>query len=141
MCWSDDSDFHFIPMDGLGVAIDLGTTTLAAQLVNRETGEVLAVETAINPQARFGGDIMTRIDTASRLKKQNEMQRLIRAQLFEMIMNLFQSSQTVKNDLKRVIIVGNAVMHNIFCGIDVAPMGFHPFDPFQTIWKYIHQKR
>ena len=129
---SDDSDFHFTPMDGLGVAIDLGTTTLAAQLVNRETGEVLAVETAINPQARFGGDIMTRIDTASRLKKQEEMQQLIRDQLFEMIMNLFQSSQTVKNDLKRIIIVGNAVMHNIFCGIDVAPMGFHPFEPISN---------
>ena len=66
------------------------------------------------------------------LKKQNEMQRLIRAQLFEMIMNLFQSSQTVKKDLKRVIIVGNAVMHNIFCGIDIAPMGFHPFEPISN---------
>ena len=47
-------------------------------------------------------------------------------------MNLFQSSQTVKDDLKRIIIVGNAVMHNIFCGIDVEPMGFHPFEPISN---------
>jgi len=129
---SDNSDFHFTPMDGLGVAIDLGTTTLAAQMVNRETGEVLAVETSINPQAKYGGDIMTRIDAASRLGKQGEMQQLIRAELFGMIKKLFHGSQMDMGDLKRIIIVGNAVMHNIFCGIDVAPMGFHPFEPISN---------
>ena len=126
---SDDSDFQFSPMHGFGVAIDLGTTTLAAQLVNRETGEVLAVETAINPQAKYGGDIMTRIDAASRLVKQNEMQLLIRSKLNDMIIDLFHSSNEKISRLKRIIIVGNAVMHNIFCGIDVEPMGYHPFEP------------
>ncbi len=129
---SDDSDFQFIPLDGLGVAIDLGTTTLAAQLVNRETGEVLAVETAINPQAKFGGDIMTRIDAASRLKKHEEMQQLIRSKLMDMITDLLKSSNEEMMKLKRVIIVGNAVMHNIFCGIDVTPMGYHPFEPISN---------
>ena len=126
---SDDSDFQFSPMHGFGVAIDLGTTTLAAQLVNRETGEVLAVETAINPQAKYGGDIMTRIDAASRLVKQNEMQLLIRSKINDMIIDLFHSSNEKISRLKRIIIVGNAVMHNIFCGIDVEPMGYHPFEP------------
>lgn len=126
---SDDSDFQFSPMDGLGVAIDLGTTTLAMQLVNRETGEVLAVETDINPQAKYGGDIMTRIDAASRLVKQNEMQLVIRSKINDMIINLFHSSNEKNSRLKRIIIVGNAVMHNIFCGIDVEPMGYHPFEP------------
>ena len=126
---SDDSDFQFSPMHGFGVAIDLGTTTLAAQLVNRETGEVLAVETAINPQAKYGSDIMTRIDAASRLVKQNEMQLLIRSKLNDMIIDLFHSSNEKISRLKRIIIVGNAVMHNIFCGIDVEPMGYHPFEP------------
>ncbi|MDP6339017.1 MAG: ASKHA domain-containing protein [Candidatus Marinimicrobia bacterium] len=126
---SDGSNFHFSPMDGLGIAIDLGTTTLAAQLVDRKTGEVLAVETSINPQAKYGGDIMTRIDTASRLEKQNEMQRLIRSKLNEMIVDLFHHSNEKISKLKRIIIVGNAVMHNIFCGIDVEPMGYHPFEP------------
>ncbi|MBT3663236.1 MAG: DUF4445 domain-containing protein [Candidatus Marinimicrobia bacterium] len=126
---SDDSDFQFSPMHGFGVAIDLGTTTLAAQLVNRETGEVLAIETAINPQAKYGSDIMTRIDAASRLVKQNEMQLLIRSKINDMIIDLFHSSNENISRLKRIIIVGNAVMHNIFCGIDVEPMGYHPFEP------------
>jgi uncharacterized 2Fe-2S/4Fe-4S cluster protein (DUF4445 family) len=126
---SDDSDFQFSPMHGFGVAIDLGTTTLAAQLVNRETGEVLAIETAINPQAKYGSDIMTRIDAASRLVKQNEMQLLIRSKINDMIIDLFHSSNEKISRLKRIIIVGNAVMHNIFCGVDVEPMGYHPFEP------------
>ncbi|MDP7128224.1 MAG: ASKHA domain-containing protein, partial [Candidatus Marinimicrobia bacterium] len=129
---SDDSDFQFSPMHGFGVAIDLGTTTLAAQLVNRETGEVLAIETAINPQAKYGGDIMTRIDVASRLEKQDEMQWIIRAKLNDMIIDLFHSSNEKNSRLKRIIIVGNAVMHNIFCGIDVEPMGYHPFEPISN---------
>lgn len=46
---------------GLGIAIDLGTTTIAAQLVDLATGSVLAVETLLNPQAVFGSDVMSRI--------------------------------------------------------------------------------
>ena len=46
-----------------------------------------------------------------------------------MIINLFHSSNEKNSRLKRIIIVGNAVMHNIFCGIDVEPMGYHPFEP------------
>jgi uncharacterized 2Fe-2S/4Fe-4S cluster protein (DUF4445 family) len=49
------------PRDGFGIAIDLGTTTLAAQLVDLTSGEVLATETALNPQARHGADLMSRI--------------------------------------------------------------------------------
>ncbi len=126
---TDDSNFNFSSQKGYGIAIDLGTTTLAAQLVNRETGEVIAVETALNPQAKYGGDIMTRIDAASRLHKQDEMQTIIYSKLIDMIMALFRSSNKKLSRLKRISIVGNAVMHNIFCGIDVEPMGFHPFEP------------
>ena len=45
---SDDSAFHFTPRDGFGVAVDLGTTTLVAQLVDLRTGRVLGVRTALN---------------------------------------------------------------------------------------------
>ena len=49
---------------GLGIAIDLGTTTIAAQLIDLATGNVLAVETELNPQAPFGSDVMSRIRAA-----------------------------------------------------------------------------
>ncbi len=57
----DESTFEFTPEDGWGIAIDLGTTTLAAQLLDLRTAEVLAVRTALNAQARYGSDVMSRI--------------------------------------------------------------------------------
>ena len=61
---TDDSVFSFIPREGLGVAVDLGTTTLVAQLVDLQTGHVLAVRAALNNQATHGADIMSRIEFA-----------------------------------------------------------------------------
>ena len=58
---ADTSRFAFTPREGFGVAIDVGTTTLVAQLLDLSRGEVLAVRTALNPQARFGADIMSRV--------------------------------------------------------------------------------
>jgi uncharacterized 2Fe-2S/4Fe-4S cluster protein (DUF4445 family) len=61
---ADNSAFDFTPRNGLGVAIDLGTTTLVGQLLDLRTGHVLAVRTALNAQARHGADIMSRVDYA-----------------------------------------------------------------------------
>jgi len=61
---ADHSAFDFTPRDGLGIAVDLGTTTLVAQLLDLRSGRVLAVRTALNPQAVHGGDIMSRIQFA-----------------------------------------------------------------------------
>src|ERR1017187_239206 len=57
---TDDSAFAFTPRDGWGVAIDLGTTTIVAQLIDLQTGHVLAVRAALNGQAKHGADIMSR---------------------------------------------------------------------------------
>jgi uncharacterized 2Fe-2S/4Fe-4S cluster protein (DUF4445 family) len=74
---SDQSTFKFALREGLGAAIDLGTTTIAAQLLDLQTGGVLAVVTALNAQARHGGDIMSRVEFALR-GGQVELQRVVR---------------------------------------------------------------
>ena len=61
---TDDSVFAFTPREGLGIAIDLGTTTIVAQLVDLQTGHVLAVRAALNAQAKCGADIMSRVEAA-----------------------------------------------------------------------------
>ena len=61
---ADDSAFDFKPRTGLGIAVDLGTTTLVAQLLDLRTARVLAVRTALNPQAAYGADIMSRVQFA-----------------------------------------------------------------------------
>ena len=60
----DETPFAFEARDGLGVAVDLGTTTLVTQLLDLRTGRVLAVRTALNSQARFGADVMSRVQFA-----------------------------------------------------------------------------
>ena len=59
---ADDSTFQFTPRPGLGVAVDLGTTTIVAQLLNLQTGDVLAARPAPNAQAQHGADIMSRVE-------------------------------------------------------------------------------
>jgi uncharacterized 2Fe-2S/4Fe-4S cluster protein (DUF4445 family) len=136
----DQSTFKFMPREGLGMAIDLGTTTIAAQLLDLRNGNVLAVATALNLQARHGGDIMSRVDFALR-GGQAELERLVREQLGGMASELAASSTKLcptwdkvsdaGNDLNKIVIVGNTVMHHLFCGISIAPLAGHPFEPRQ----------
>jgi uncharacterized 2Fe-2S/4Fe-4S cluster protein (DUF4445 family) len=124
---SDESAFEFIPKPGLGIAIDLGTTTLVAQLVDLETASVLGVRTALNPQARHGADVMTRVQFALTETGRDELRALIRSELSRMVAEL-----SAGRDAPSVItIVGNTVMHHLFCGFDVAPLAHAPFDPVQ----------
>ena len=125
----DHSTFTFVPQAGLGVAIDLGTTTIAAQLLDLGAGNVLAAQTALNTQARHGDDIMSRVEFALR-GGQTELERLIREQLGRMI-ELLLASAPPRQSLGRIVLVGNTVMHHLFCGIDVTPLSTHPFEPEQ----------
>jgi len=153
----DASSFAFTPREGLGVAVDLGTTTLVAQLVDLQTGDVLAVRSALNAQARHGADVMSRIEFAVQ-GGQGELTKLIRDQIGGLIGQLLESGQAgasqsmdsqqthgrdahVPRSFKeldapgrsdrpfaRVALVGNTVMHHLFCGLSVAPLARHPFE-------------
>jgi uncharacterized 2Fe-2S/4Fe-4S cluster protein (DUF4445 family) len=103
------------------IAIDLGTTTIAAQLIDSATGEVLGVETALNPQAAFGSDVMSRIRAA--LEGQ-DLTAPIRAALGEIVARLAAGNAA---QVGEVLLVGNTVMHHLFCGLDVEPLSRVPF--------------
>jgi len=122
---SDRSAFAFTPRDGFAIAVDLGTTTIAAQLLDLSDGHVLAAETALNAQARHGADVLSRVEFALH-GGQAELQRLIREQIGEMVTRLNSSAAT---PVGRVVLVGNTVMHHLFCGLDVTPLATHPFLP------------
>lgn len=126
---SDRTSFAFTPREGLGIAIDLGSTTIAAQLLDLTNGNVLAVQTALNAQARHGGDIMSRVEYAVH-GGQGELQRIIRDQLGDIVAKLLAANRAGQA-LSRVVIVGNTVMHHLFCGVSVVPMAVHPFQSEQ----------
>ncbi len=129
---SDDSTFDFVPRDGLGVAIDVGTTTLVAQLLDLQTGRVCAVRTALNAQARHGADIMSRIEFALRGGSE-ELTGMIRNQLGRLIDELRSAASTGDGSgsrpLREIVLVGNTAMHHFFCGLDVEPLSRVPFEP------------
>lgn len=118
---SDSSALSGSKKNGLGIAIDLGTTTIAAQIIDLASGSVLGVETALNPQARFGSDVMSRIHAA--LSGAN-LTTLVRATLRQVIVNLARGREP---EIAEVILVGNTVMHHLFAGLDVQPLAAAPF--------------
>ncbi|HVM47280.1 MAG TPA: ASKHA domain-containing protein [Candidatus Acidoferrum sp.] len=138
---TDDSVFAFTPEEGLGIAIDLGTTTIVAQLVERQTGHVLAVKTALNAQAKHGADIMSRVEFAVAGGGQTTLQRLVREQIGELARGLLAAARAgatpgpprrspgAQAEVKCVVVVGNTVMHHLFCGISLEPLSHYPFEP------------
>ncbi len=120
---SDDSAFSFEPAEGVGIAIDLGTTTLVAQAVDLATGEVAGVESALNPQAVCGADVMSRVQYALE-GGAARLTSAIRKTLGGMIQRLPRRDST-----RLVILAGNTVMHHLFCGLSVEPLAHAPFQP------------
>jgi uncharacterized 2Fe-2S/4Fe-4S cluster protein (DUF4445 family) len=125
---ADDSPFIFEPRPGLGVAVDLGTTTLVAQLLDLTTGRVLAVRTALNAQARYGADVMSRIEYAIAGDHLPVLEDLIRRQIASLIDQMIFSSKATRDDIRDVVLVGNTVMHHLFSELDVEPLSHYPFE-------------
>jgi uncharacterized 2Fe-2S/4Fe-4S cluster protein (DUF4445 family) len=126
---ADNSSFEFEPMPGYGVAVDLGTTTLVAQLMDLTSGQVLNVATARNPQGKYGADIISRIEFALNKDHAEILKQLIRDKIGEMIYSLLKGYPVIIN---KIVLVGNTVMHHLFCGFDIKPLSFYPFNSPDT---------
>jgi len=122
---ADDTAVTITSRDGCGIAIDLGTTTLAAQLVDRADGRVLATRTALNPQARHGADLMSRIDHALH-GGAVALRDMVRLELGCMASELATMSP---KPVRLVTVVGNTAMHHLFGGVDVRPLSTPPYRP------------
>lgn len=125
----DSSSLEITPGQGLGVAVDVGTTTLVAQLLDLATGNVLAVSTALNPQARLGADVMSRVQYAVARKGGHRLQRAIRREIARLLRRLFELAGVNPAELTEICVVGNTVMHHFFCGINTEPLSRFPFEP------------
>lgn len=132
---ADTSSFMFKPKSGFGVAVDLGTTTLVAQLLDLQSGHVLNVATALNPQAKYGADVISRIEYALKDGNLDKLRDMIREKIGEMVNDLIKGHDSGINN---VVIVGNTVMHHLFCGLNVQPLSFYPFESPETNRKRFH---
>lgn len=124
---ADDSTFPFSPREGYGIAVDVGTTTIVAQLLDCTRGVVLAVRSALNQQARFGADIMSRIGYAVVDHGHSTLVRTLRKQIETMIGELLEAASVPADQVMEVVLVGNTVMHHLFCDRDLEPLSQYPF--------------
>ena len=112
------------------LAIDLGTTTLAASLIDRRSGVRLAISGALNPQRRFGADVISRLDAAvNSATLQQEMTALIRAELRRIGAELCARAGIAWGEVGSVAIAGNPAMQHVLLGLDLNSLAFLPYRP------------
>ncbi|MGZ6346689.1 MAG: 2Fe-2S iron-sulfur cluster-binding protein, partial [Anaerolineales bacterium] len=116
-----------------GLAVDIGTTKLAAYLVRLATGETVAMSGAMNPQIAFGEDIISRISYAGRKPDGAKvLQQVLVETLNKMVLDLCSQAQVSPNLVLDSVLVGNTTMHHLFAGLPVEQLGHAPFSPAST---------
>jgi uncharacterized 2Fe-2S/4Fe-4S cluster protein (DUF4445 family) len=111
-----------------GVAIDVGSTTIAGHLAKLSDGTVLASHGVMNPQIRFGEDLMSRVSYAMMHPEgAGEMTAAVRKALNGLLAQLANSAGIKRDDILEIALVGNPIMHHLVLGIDPIPLGSAPF--------------
>lgn len=111
-----------------GLAIDLGSTTIAAHLCDLRDGRVLASSGVMNPQIRFGEDLMSRVSYAMMNPGGDiEMTRAVREAINALAAGIATEAGIAATDIFEVVFVCNPVMHHLLLGIDPVELGQAPF--------------
>jgi uncharacterized 2Fe-2S/4Fe-4S cluster protein (DUF4445 family) len=111
-----------------GLAIDLGSTTIAAHLCDLRDGQVVASSGIMNPQIRFGEDLMSRVSYAMMNPGGDvEMTRAVRESLDTLIVALAADADCNARQIMEAVIVCNPVMHHLLLGVDPVELGQAPF--------------
>uniref|UniRef100_UPI002B26AF92 ASKHA domain-containing protein n=1 Tax=Leisingera sp. TaxID=1879318 RepID=UPI002B26AF92 len=111
-----------------GLAVDLGSTTIAAHLCDLKTGEVVASSGIMNPQIRFGEDLMSRVSYSMMNKGgDQEMTRAVREGMNALFTQIATEAEIDKTLIVDAVFVCNPVMHHLFLGIDPFELGQAPF--------------
>ncbi|MEQ1874470.1 MAG: ASKHA domain-containing protein [Ilumatobacteraceae bacterium] len=111
-----------------GVAVDIGSTTIAGHLCDLTTGEILSSAGRMNPQIRFGEDLMSRVSyVMMNPGGEKQLTAAVREALNELIVELCADGDAAVDELLEIVLVGNPIMHHIVAGIDPTPLGQAPF--------------
>ena len=111
-----------------GLAVDIGSTTIAGHLCDLATGEVVASAGRMNPQIRFGEDLMSRVSyVMMNPGGEVELTQAVRTALEEMVGELVTDAGTDRDRILDAVFVGNPIMHHLLLGIDPTPLGMAPF--------------
>ncbi len=113
-----------------GMAVDIGSTKLAAYLVNLETGAVMAQQAAMNPQIAYGEDVVSRIAFANQCEENRlQLQTRLVEELNQLVDGLAQKAGIQRDEIVDAVLVGNTIMHHLFLHLPVEQLGAAPYVP------------
>ena len=117
----------------LGFAVDLGTTKIAAYLVDLQTKRILAKSSAPNPQIHFGEDVISRILYCMENEDGNKLlQNKVVETLNDLILKMCAEIKVNQRQIIDAVVVGNTAMHHLFAGLPVRQLGLSPYAPAVT---------
>jgi len=124
--------FDGVHIRSTGLAVDIGTTSIAAYLCDIDTGDILATAGMLNPQQRFGEDVMSRIAYACRRPQGlAQLNSLIIKGVNTLLDECLDKAGVGRNDVDEMTVVGNPTMQQIFAGIHPHSLSAAPFIPFR----------
>ena len=113
-----------------GLAVDIGTTTVSAVLINMETGEILAKSSSGNGQIRFGADVINRIIESQKPGGKKKLQdAVIKETINPMIHEMCRSIHFPEKQIYRMCVASNTTMNHLFAGINADPLRMEPYIP------------
>ena len=115
-----------------GAAIDIGTTTIAAYLIDLKTGETVASRSAMNPQRAYGADVISRTDYSQKENGLDTLQKAIADKIDEMICDMVAEKGKAREDIYHIVCVGNTVMVHLLAGVTPENIAASPFIPAFT---------
>jgi uncharacterized 2Fe-2S/4Fe-4S cluster protein (DUF4445 family) len=116
----------------LGLAVDIGTTTVVVKLINMKTAATLATAAALNPQTQFGDDVISRIAYAQTDEKLIELNKLIVNCLNDLIADCCTNAGAQNNDIYETCVVGNTTMNHVFLHLPITQLGQAPYKAFSV---------
>jgi len=135
----DGEETHLVPQPAVhsqgahGLAVDIGTTKLAAYLVDLGSGATVARSGAMNPQIAFGEDVISRIAYAGREPGgAKKLQSILIETLNTMLAGMCAEAHISPASVLDAVLVGNTAMHHLFAGLPVEQLGHAPFAPAAT---------
>ena len=132
--WDDEEIICVEPGDTanriFGLAVDVGSTKIAAYLLNLNEGKVVATASAPNPQIPYGEDIISRVSYVSKGEKNlRQLQGVVIACINKLLIDTCESANVKVSEVYDAVLVGNTVMHHIFLGINPRFLALSPYPP------------
>jgi uncharacterized 2Fe-2S/4Fe-4S cluster protein (DUF4445 family) len=113
-----------------GIAVDIGTTSVVAKLINMTDGQCLVTEAVLNPQSKYGDDVISRIAYAHNEENLSELHRVITDCINDLVAKLCTKTGIDSNFIYEVCVVGNTTMNHIFLELPVTQLGQSPYKAF-----------